>query len=114
MDPNADAKKSMNQLDTQEKLEEILQRKSPKPLTIIYFTAKWCGPCKALNLAKVLNSFKGIEWYLCDIDENDYSAGYCGIRSIPSFLAIKNGKPLQPITQSNPDKVIEWISTLIK
>ncbi len=46
---------------------------------------------------------------MCDLDDNDYTPGYCGVRAIPAFLAIVNGVP-QPIFQSSDTmKVIEWI-----
>jgi beta-lactam-binding protein with PASTA domain len=33
-----------------------------------------------------------VEWLKCDVDQNNYTPGYCGIRSIPSFIVVANGK----------------------
>ena len=108
---NLEIKKLMNPL-TQETLETLLQQLDPSPLVIIYFTASWCGPCNRLNLDTITRIRPGIQWYLCDVDENDYSLGYCGGSSIPSWLAIKNGKALPLFSHSNTDRVCEWISKL--
>ncbi len=49
-----------------------------------------------------------------DIDENDYTPGYCGVKKIPAFLAIVNGVP-QPIFQcSNTMKIAEWMKSGFK
>jgi thioredoxin-like negative regulator of GroEL len=92
----------------QEIIELMLQNKLEKqpPVCVIYFTAKWCGPCNRLPLDKIIQANSKIAWYLCDIDENDYTAGYCGIKSIPTFMPIVNGKAYQPLTSSDPEKII--------
>lgn len=114
MDPNKEAKAQMNPL-SQEEFEAILKSDKPHPLQVIYFTAKWCGPCKALKLQAILDSFKGVKWHVCDVDDNQYTPGYCNVKSIPSFLAIVKGKPVLPIyQQSDANKVIEWLDSIIK
>lgn len=111
MDPNKEAKMQMNPL-SQEEFELIL--KSDKPLQVIYFTAKWCGPCKAIQLHTILDSFKGIKWHVCDVDDNQYTPGFCGVKSIPCFLAIVKGKPILPIyQQSDANKIIDWLDKIV-
>ena len=112
-DQNTIAKSKMTLLHSQEVFEDILKEKKPHPAIVIYFTANWCGPCKRINLPKIMTSNPDIQWYLCDMDDNDYTAGYCGVKSIPSFLAIKNGKPITPAIQnSNADAVVDWLKTV--
>ena len=77
--------------------------------SVIYFTASWCKPCKRIDVQALLNLSDQIKWYVCDIDEQEYSAGYAGVQTIPCFLAIVNGVP-QPLFQSSDTmKVAEWI-----
>jgi len=97
---------------SQDTLETLLQFNDPSPLAIVYFTAKWCGPCNRLNLHQIVNTRPGIQWYLCDVDVNDYSLGYCGGSSIPSWLAIVKGKAQPLYTQSNTQTVCSWINSL--
>jgi len=97
---------------SQETLEGLLQHIDPSPLVIIYFTAKWCGPCNRMNLHEITSVRPGITWYLCDVDDNDYSLGYCGGSAIPAWLAIVKGKAQTLYTQSNTAAVCQWIQTL--
>lgn len=50
-----------------------------------------------------------IVWYDCDVDENDYTPGYCGVKSIPAFLAVVNGKPQPLFSSSDTLAVAQWI-----
>lgn len=90
-------------LQTQIQFEDLLKQedKGNKGDVIVYFTASWCGACKRLDL-DALQEFKdNVRWYNCDIDENKYTLGYCGLKSIPSFAFIKDGKFLGKFSSSN-------------
>jgi thioredoxin-like negative regulator of GroEL len=80
------------------------------PTNIIYFTARWCGACKRLDLTRLLGAYPLVAWYKCDIDDNDYTAGFCGIRSIPAFMVIKNKKILGTLASADTEKVLQWIT----
>jgi thioredoxin-like negative regulator of GroEL len=92
-------------------LEQMLQNNLPKqpPLCMIYFTATWCGPCNGLPLDEITSLNPDIHWFICDIDQNRYSSGYCGINSVPSFMGIVNGKPVQPLSSSTPSNIAKYI-----
>ena len=94
--------------------DDRLVKRGAARFVIVYFTAKWCGACKRLDLAKICGGFSGIVFYKCDIDENDYTAGFCGIRSIPTFLAIQDGKILDTLGSSDTQKVGDWIFDTFK
>jgi hypothetical protein len=55
------------------------------------------------------NLHSAIKWYECDLDENDYTPGYCGVKTIPAFLAIVNGVPKPLYQSSDTTRVVEWI-----
>jgi thiol-disulfide isomerase/thioredoxin len=99
-------------LPSQEFFESLI-KKNPQvphdPIVIVKFTAKWCGPCKRIDTNLLLSLSDKIKWYECDLDENDYTPGYCGVKTIPCFLAIVNGN-CQPLLQSSDTmKVVQWI-----
>ena len=102
----------MMPLPSQEFFESLI-KKNPSvphdPIVLLKFGAQWCGPCKRINVDLLLGLSDKIKWYECDIDENDYTAGYCGVRSIPAFLAIVNGNPQPLFVSSDTMKVAEWI-----
>lgn len=89
------------------------QRPSDKAW-IIYFGAKWCGPCKRLDIESIEKTAleKGIPLWKCDVDENDYTPGYCQVRSIPTFIYCTPGTIVGNLQSSDTDTVIEWIHGL--
>ena len=107
----------MTPLPSQEFFESLIKKNPPvphDPITIISFSASWCGPCKRLDKDYLVGLSDKIKWYHCDIDENDYTAGYCGVRSIPAFLAIVNGNPQPLFVSSDTAKVAQWIKSGFK
>jgi len=54
---------------------------------ILYFTAAWCGPCKALS--PIMDSLQGqINFDKINVDTNtDLSAQY-GVRGVPSLILL--------------------------
>ena len=102
----------MMPLPSQEFFESLIKKNPPnphEPIVIISFSADWCGPCKRLDKQFLVNLSDKIKWYKCDLDENDYTPGYCGVKSIPAFLAIVNGNPQPLFVSSDTMKVAQWI-----
>jgi thioredoxin-like negative regulator of GroEL len=81
---------------------------------IIKFGAQWCGPCKRVDMNYLLSLSTQIKWYECDLDQNDYTPGYCGVRTIPAFLAIVNGVPQPVLMSSDTNRIAEWMKSGFK
>jgi thioredoxin-like negative regulator of GroEL len=102
-------------LQTQVQFENLLKPidENGKPASarvVVYFTASWCGACKRLDFPALLSSTpQDIVWYKCDVDENKYTLGYCGLKSIPSFAVIKNGKFLGKLSSSDTMTVFDTL-----
>lgn len=107
--------RAMRSLDTHDELEQLLGRQplpegaTLPPISVIYFTARWCGACKRLDLAALEAAFPTLDWLKCDVDANTYSPGFCGVRSIPSFMLIVKKTPIGPFTSSDTGKVGAWV-----
>lgn len=103
----------MTLLRSQEEFEMLLGRVPTEnpipPLVVIYFTASWCTACKRLNLDEIQNTLPKATWLKCDIDVNEYTYGYCGLRSIPTFLVVKDKKVMSQLSDSRTEKVVEWL-----
>ena len=100
-----------SKLVSQELFEGLL-KEPVAPIVIVYFTAKWCGACKQIDWSQVKTD--GIKWFVCDVDENDYTPGFCGVRSIPSFQAIINGKCVPLFVSNSAADINAWVSKLKK
>jgi thiol-disulfide isomerase/thioredoxin len=104
----------MQDLATQEQFEALYNDKANTTPFIVYFTASWCGPCKALDTATIAAAAKdrSIPIYKCDYVTNEYTVGYCGISSFPTFMFYLPRKPLDQIKSNVTHEVITWINSL--
>jgi thioredoxin 1 len=64
-------------------------------VSILYFSAAWCGPCKILKpvmeeISKEMSD--NIDFHYIDINENMELAGMYQIMSVPTLLFIKEGE----------------------
>lgn len=105
----------MKLLISQIEFEQLIGRQDPDPGTVlpsfsvIYFTASWCSACRALDIPALEAGLPEVNWLKCDIDQNDYTGLYCGVRSIPTFLIVSNKVVVGMLTSNNTQKVAEWV-----
>jgi len=81
-------------LDLYEETFDQVVVQSEKPF-LVYFSAKWCGPCHAMKpIVEEISEELSEQLSIGKLDV-DYApsiaAGY-GIRSIPAFVLFKNGE----------------------
>ena len=58
----------------------------------LYFSAKWCGPCKAFKPVVEKLEEAGYPVYFSDIDDDPVLAESHQIRGVPSILIEQNGQ----------------------
>lgn len=109
----------MFDLPSQEFLESLIVRNPEKQkpkhdIAIIYFTAKWCKACKEIKVEMLEGLRNDVVWYKCDADKHQYTLPYCDVKSIPSFMAIVNGKCGQAISRFTEEQLKQWILRLGK
>jgi thioredoxin-like negative regulator of GroEL len=82
------------------------------PWVIVCFSANWCGPCKRLDKKTVVAMTPAVKWYSCDIDENDVTLGYCGLKGIPGFVIVRDGMFKDRKTgASSVEEVLDWLAS---
>lgn len=104
----------MNPLDAQEEFEELWVSQDPNLEWIVYFTATWCGACKALDCDRIAQAAaaRNIPVYKCDETINDYTSGFCGVKAFPTFMYFKPKRLISRIVNNNTADVIDWINKL--
>jgi thiol-disulfide isomerase/thioredoxin len=110
----------MNLLETQEQFEELWFNKNDTLIPgmrvsdkawIVYFTAAWCGPCKALELDKIVDAAraKDIPIWKCDETINNYTSGYCAVRKFPTFILMRPKTIVSTLQSNSTNDVVNWI-----
>lgn len=63
-------------------------------LSVVYFTADWCGPCRNFRpvYAQVSDERPEITFGKVDVDANQELAALYGVRSIPTIVAHRDGE----------------------
>ncbi len=77
--------------------QEVLH--SDKPV-LVDFTATWCGPCRMIApiIEELAGEYAGRAVIgKVDIDENPMISMNYGIRSVPTLMIFKGGKPVDMI-----------------
>lgn len=73
------------------------ETKATDKLTVVDFSAEWCGPCKMLHpVLQSLASELGhqINFVTVDIDQNPTEANQFGIRGVPTMIVFHAGKEI--------------------
>ena len=74
--------------------------------TAKYFTATWCGPCKAFKpiMNEIINEGHSVQ--ILDIDANEAIARQYNVRSVPTTVIEENGVEVDRLVGAQPKSVI--------
>jgi thioredoxin 1 len=87
--------------------EEVLNSETP---VLVDFWADWCGPCKMVApvVEELASDYDGkLKVTKVDVDSSPLTAGTYGIRSIPTLLIFKDGKPVNQVVGAVPKQVLQ-------
>ena len=87
--------------------EEVLNSDLP---VLVDFWADWCGPCKMVApvVEELANDYEGkLKVMKVDVDASPQTASNYGIRSIPTLLIFKDGKPVQQVVGAVPKQMLQ-------
>lgn len=78
-------------------------------VTVLYFSAPWCGPCKALGpiMEQIDSEMDAVSVVKVDVDEQPELAEAYQITSIPVLKIIVGGESQKTIIGAKPKPAIE-------
>ena len=94
----------VNDSDFSEKVEN-----SEKPV-LVDFWAEWCMPCKMIApmVDELAEEYDGqVVFTKLDVDSSPNTATKYGVRSIPTLLIFKDGKPVQQVVGAMPKSALK-------
>ena len=85
--------------------------KNDAPLTVLYFTATWCGPCKAIapTVQAYADKYPAVNFYKIDVDELEELTMHAGVNCMPTFQLYKNGEHTDTIEGAHAKMLEEMI-----
>jgi thioredoxin 1 len=80
-----------------------------KGLVMVDMYADWCGPCRMMGpvIDQLASEHAGaMRVYKLDIDNNPHTAMQYGVRSIPTFLLLKDGQLVDTMVGALPKETM--------
>ena len=75
---------------------------------VLYFTADWCNPCKKVKpIVEEMNKDSVTKFQMIDVDSEMELTKKFEIRSVPTFILIKNGKEIKRTTGAQTREQLE-------
>jgi len=82
---------------------------------LLYFTAKWCGPCQQIKpfFYELEKKYTDISFSAIDVEMNPSFAERYNIKSLPTFIALDdNNQEVKRFSKADPNKLVSLVEEL--
>jgi len=100
---------SLSDLDAVEKFTQLNSK------CVLYYTANWCGPCKAIKpvYEQLAQDYGGtIALGKVDVDANPDAAAEAAVSSVPTFVAYHNNSAVGQFAGADHNQLTQMLATL--
>lgn len=82
--------------------------------SVLYFTASWCPPCRAIKpiYEELSKKYPDVAFGKVDVDENQESAIEFQVSSVPTFVFSEAGSAVNKFSGADQAKLEEFIQDL--
>ena len=82
---------------------------------VLYFTADWCNPCQKVKpIVEEINKDSVTKFQLIDVDSEMELTKKFEIRSVPTFILIKDGKEIKRTTGAQTREQLKSFIKLVE
>jgi thioredoxin 1 len=76
----------------------------PERLTVVDFSATWCGPCRMLEpiLGELASELPAVDFFKLDVDRSQQIAIRYGVQAVPTLLVLQHGKVIDRFVGLRP------------
>ncbi len=98
----------MKQVKTQAAFDAAI---AAPELTVVDFSATWCGPCKAIApyVSSLADEYTDVNFVKVDIDQLEGVAAAYGVRGVPTFVFFRSGQALTQFSGANKAKLLQTV-----
>ncbi|GIQ84324.1 thioredoxin [Kipferlia bialata] len=83
-----------------------------KGLMVVDFFATWCPPCRRIAplVAQWAEENPEVTFVKVDVDQVSDLGQRMGVRAMPTFIFIKDGKKVDEVVGANVPQIVEFIA----
>jgi len=86
---------------------------SGEGLSVVYFTATWCGPCKMISpiYEALSKDYTAATFLKVDVDDQPDVAAMANVTAMPTFQFYKAGQKVDQIVGADADKLKTYLKS---
>jgi thioredoxin 1 len=100
--PTANATRTATTREVEE--HEFDSALDPERLTVVDFSAPWCGPCRMLEpiLGELARELPSVDFLKLDVDRSQQIAMRYGVQAVPTLLVLQHGTVVERMVGLRP------------